>query len=249
MKQEIIDIINDKAARKLAFMIESKAKSYRAMIYAGIRVAIDGVTLKQVTEEIGYSSISAISKLVGKWNTKIAEGDIIVHRIVVAYNKLLNRKHRPQRNILLDSEEKGAARKHDASITKNLKRSKLIKKTKPKGRWCLGFWISEDDERFERKVKREAILFMQKYGAGRQPRMNGEYYPPGCNPKELDNDNSEWLPLKTAALYCGCSESKIEHAGQIEEIAKRAYKKNKGRNYYEYLISDLNEYIKNHKLQ
>lgn len=248
MEIKIINIINDKAGKQLARMTESKAKTYKAMLYAGVRVTLDDATLKQVAEEIGYSSISTISKLIHKWNAKVTEGDVVIHRIVAAYNKMLNRKHKTPKKIALQPEDTEDARMEvmtEIALEKVEKElhPKAVKADKPKGRWCLGFWLTPEDEMRERAAKRSAILFMQKYGKGRQPRMDGEYYSPGENPNK-PSDSTEWLPLDTAAMYCGCNASLIEKAGQNEEIARRIYKKNKSRNYYEYLISDLDKFIK-----
>lgn len=246
METTILNIINDKAKNQIARMSESKAKSYRAMLYAGVRVTLDDATLKQVAKEIGYSSISAISKLIHKWNDKVTEGDVTIHRIVTAYNKQLNRKHRTPRKISLETEDVEDAFTQIAlqELERELHRPK--KEDKPKGRYCLGFWLTPEDEMRERAAKRDTILFMQKYGKGRQPRMHGEFYTPGTN--ETPQDSSEWLPLETAALYCGCKADIIEKAGQNEEIARRVYKKNKSRNYYEYLVTDLDAFIKRNGL-
>lgn len=248
MEQKIVNIIEDKAGKQLVRMSETKAKSYKAMLYAGVRVTLDEVTLKQVAKEIGYSSISAISKLIHKWNDKVTEGDVVIHRIVAAYNKIHNRKYKIPKKIALQPEETEDAKMEAMSeITLEKVEKELHINTaeadKPKGRWCLGFWLSKEDDIRERVARRSAILFMQKYGKGRQPRMNGEYYSPGENPNK-PSDCAEWLPLDTAAMYCGCKATLIEKAGQNEEIRRRVYKRNKSRNYYEYLISDLDQFMK-----
>lgn len=251
MEQKIVNIIEDKAKKQLARMSETKAKSYKAMLYAGVRVTLDEVTLKQVAKEIGYSSISAISKLVHRWNDKVTEGDVTIHRIVSAYNALQKRKHRTPKKITLQAED--ASKEDDAFAEMELAEAKRILSTptpkdKPKGRWCLGFWITPEDEMHERAAKRASMLFFQKYGQGRQPRTHGEFYTPGSNPDDAPTDKSKWMPLETAAMYCGCKASLIEKAGQNEEIRRRVYKRNKSRNYYEYLVSDLDVFIKKNGL-
>lgn len=249
MEQKIVDIIEDKAKAQLARMSETKAKSYKAMLYAGVRVTLDEVTLKQVAKEIGYSSISAISKLVHRWNEKVTEGDVAIHRIVSAYNKLQKRKLRTPKKITLQTED--VSKEDDVFAEIELAEAKRILSTpkdKPKGRWCLGFWITPEDEMRERAAKRASMLFFQKYGQGRQPRTHGEFYTPGSNPEDRQADKSKWMPLETAAMYCGCNASVIEKAGQNEEISRRVYKRNKSRNYYEYLVSDLDVFIKKNGL-
>lgn len=245
MEQKIINIINDKAKSQLGKLSKTKQTSYRAMVYAGVRVTLDEATLKDVAEELSYS-IGGVAKLVNKWNVKVISGDVTIHRIVVAYNNLMNKKHRSPKTITINDVDGKVIVSDDESDRKEIyqKGKQATNAHKPKGKWVLGFFITPEEEMHERAAIRSAILFMQKYGKGREPRMNGEYYTPGDNPEEQKAiKESEWLPLETAARYCGCNESVIEKAAQNEDITRRIYKKSKSRNYYEYLVSDLDNFI------
>lgn len=111
----------------------------------------------------------------------------------------------------------------------------------------LGFTVTPEEERRARAVIRSSIMFFQNYGKGDLPRLHGEYYTPKNNAKNNDN-TSKWLPLYTAAIYCGCKPEAITMAAQEGTIERRAYKRCVNRYYYEYNIADLDEFIKRNNL-
>ncbi|MBD5357336.1 MAG: hypothetical protein HDR88_10085 [Bacteroides sp.] len=241
MEQTIIDIIDKKAQRQYVRMTETRRKAYRAMLYAGVQITINGYSVREIAPEIDYSE-SGTSKLVQKWTQLMQEGDITVNLIITAIQRLPKSKrfHRVNPNPTEPAE----------TVKENVARPLPIRplpvKTKVKN--VLGFLITPEDEMRERAAIRASILFFQSYGKGREPRLHGEYYTPGTNPDETIKDEGKWLPLDSAALYCGCKEEVINVAGQNGIIERRIYRRNASRNYYEYKIDDLDRFIRDNHL-
>lgn len=248
MEKAIIKIIDKKAANQYKRLTPSKLKAYRAMLYAGAQITLNGRSVRETAVEIEYSE-GGTSKLVQKWIALMREGDVTVNLIISAINKLP--KH--ERFKAVDTTEK-FTRKVDYSSTADETRAEERKPIatpkvgKPRYKNVLGFIITPEDEMRERAAIRSSILFFQDYGKGRQPRMNGEYYTPGTHTEVSVKDKEKWLPLETAALYCGCSAELIVKAGQNDIIERRVYKHSAGRNYYEYKVSDLNRFIRDNHL-
>lgn len=252
MEKVIIDIIDKKAARQYPKMTEVKRKAYRAMLYAGAQITQNGCTVRDIAAEIGYSE-SGTSKLVQKWIELMQEGDVTVNLIISAIGKLpaikrfQHAKKAIQQPTCKPTEAQFIKPKATPAPTPTDKKPLAPIATapsKPRVKKVLGFIITPEDEMRERAAKRAAILFMQSYGKGRQPRIHGEYYTPGTNPNDRAGDESKWLPLDTAALYCGCKAEVINIAGQEGIIERRVYKRNSNRNYYEYKVADLDRFIR-----
>lgn len=240
MEQDIIDIIDQKASRMYCRMTKTKRVAFRNMLYAGVQVTIGKKELKEVAEQIGYSETGTY-KLVNKYIQLVGKGDVTANLIATAVTKLIKKKQR--QNSLAPSAKMDTSKseiKNDVPIVTEM--PKIVKR-KPKKSVAFGFIFTPEDERRERAAIRSSILFFQKYGQGRPPRMNGEYYTPGTNPDDVKEEESKWLPLDTAALYCGCNEKIISLAGQNGFIERRLYKKNGHNNYYEYKVSDLDKFI------
>ncbi len=252
MEKTIIDIIDKKAMRQYKGMTEEKRKAYRVMLYAGVQITMNGCSVKDVSTETGYSE-SGIYKLVQKWIDFMQKGDITVNLIISAVRKLPKKTRSRQsgyassissRNITPAVNQKPKK----AEPHKNTTTAKDIKSNKSRNKNILGFIITPEDEMRERANIRASILFFQKYGQGRQPRLNGEYFTPGTNPSEQIVDEGKWLPLDTAALYCGCKEEIINEACQNGFIERRVYISNANRKYYEYKVSDLDRFITKNNL-
>ncbi len=87
MESSIIEIIDKKASRMYQTMSKTKRVAYRAMLYAGVQITHNKRTLKDISEEIGYSE-SGTSKLVQKWIGLMEKGDVTVNLIITAVKKL-----------------------------------------------------------------------------------------------------------------------------------------------------------------
>lgn len=111
---------------------------------------------------------------------------------------------------------------------------------------ALGFEFSPSQEEGIQRAIRSATIFMQSYGKGRTPVSGGYYYADGEAPS--DEPKGVWLTLSSAALYCGCTARRIEKAGQHETIRRRIYRRSGKLIYYEYLMEDLDTFIRNNKL-
>ena len=250
MEKVIIDIIDKKAVRQYARLIPTKRKAYRAMLYAGAQITLNGCTVREIAPEIGYSE-SGTSKLAQRWIELMREGDVTVNLIISAIHKLpANKRFQHGKTSKPNPKPKAQStpkrETHDPElIPEPLPKLKAVQ---PKVKKVLGFIITPEDELRERAAKRAAILFMQSYGKGRQPRMHGEYYTPGTNPNNDRESKKKWLPLETAALYCGCKAEYINNAGQCGIIERRVYKRNASRNYYEYNVADLDKFIRDNHL-
>lgn len=247
MDKTIIDIIDKKAMRQYRGMTETKKKAYRAMLYAGTQVTLNGYSVRDVALEIGYSE-SGTSKLVQKWIELMRNGNVTVNLIITATQKLpMNKRFQPhvknvspEINDCMDSVNEISTKSNSdtpvISTNTTLNKKNKIEKV-------LGFVITPEDKKRKRKAIRSSILFFQSYGKGAKPRMNGEYFSPGTNPAKKLIVEDSWLPLNTAALYCGCKEDVINAAGQNGTIERRVYRRNANRYYYEYKVTDLNRFI------
>lgn len=268
MEQAIIEVIDKKALRKYERMTEIKAKAYRAMLYAGVQVTLNGCTVREIAPEIGYTE-SGASKLVQKFINLISEGDVIVNQISVAYHKLPMSKryqHGKSGRVKIDHPDvitaSNPSPKRKASgntTTKSLKVS-AKKALRPAQKLeqmlaavrkeqanptckLIGWTFTREDLARERRAIRSAIRFFQDYGKGAHPKSWGGVYEttPNQNKKEI------WLPLYEAARYCGVPDEAITIAGDEELIGRR-----KAGMYtsaeYEYDIEDLDLFIKRNKL-
>ena len=248
MEKAIITIIDKKAANQYKRLTQPKLKAYRAMLYAGVQITLNGRSIRETAAEIEYSE-GGTSKLVQKWITLMREGDVTVNLIISAINRIPKR----ERFKTAETTDKITMKvdyssQVDKTQTEEPKPAATPKVGKPRCKNVLGFIITPEDEMRERAAIRSSILFFQEYGKGRQPRMNGEYYVPGTHTDASTKDKEKWLPLETAALYCGCSTELITTAAQCDMIERRVYKHSAGRNYYEYKVSDLNRFIKDNHL-
>lgn len=245
MEQTIIDIIDKKAQRQYKRLTETKRKAYRAMLYAGAQITLNGCSVREIASEIEYSE-SGTSKLVHKWIQLMQEGDIIVNLIITAIRKLPKSKRFRHMCDPMLKKMAVAASKPVIEVAKTV--PVVARPKRPEVKNVLGFNISPEDEMRERAVIRSSIIFFQTYGRGDKPRLNGEYYTPGTNPNQEVMNDGKWLPLDTAALYCGCKEEVINAAGQNGIIERRVYRRNANRNYYEYKVDDLDRFIRDNHL-
>lgn len=253
MEQVIIDIIDKKAAKQYNKLTPTKRKAYRAMLYAGAQITMNGCSVRDIAAEIGYSE-SGTSKLAQKWIELMRQGDVTVNLIIAAIQKLPKSKrfqhgkentpHVKLTPTVVAEEPKDEA----PQPTPAQASTPTSTESKRKGKYVLGFFITPEDEMRERAAIRSSILFFQTYGKGVQPRMHGEYYTPGTRRVEDKEDSKKWLPLDTAALYCGCKAEIISKAGQNGVIERRVYKRNANRNYYEYNVADLDKFIRDNHL-
>lgn len=255
MEQVIIDIIDKKAAKQYNKLTPTKRKAYRAMLYAGAQITLNGYSVRDIAAEIGYSE-SGTSKLAQKWIELMRQGDVTVNLIIAAIQKLpkskrfqhgkANAPHVKLTPTVVSEESKDEAPQSTPAQTPTPVSTSTG--SKRKGRYVLGFFITPEDEMRERAAIRSSILFFQTYGKGAKPRMNGEYYTPGTHQTKGNEDSKKWLPLDTAALYCGCKAEIISKAGQDGVIERRVYKRNANRNYYEYNVADLDKFIRDNHL-
>lgn len=252
MEKAIIDIIDKKAANQYARLIPSKQRAYRTMLYAGAQITLNGYSVREIAVEIGYSE-SATSKMAQKWIELMRKGDVTVNLVIAAVQKLpISNRFQCGKTAMQKSAEKAAAAKCQKELpqpaTTASQSVKAMSSSKPMNKKILGFRITPEDEMRERAAIRSSILFFQTYGKGAQPRMHGEYYTPGTRRVEEKEDSKKWLPLDTAALYCGCKAEIISKAGQDGVIERRVYKRNANRNYYEYNVADLDKFIRDNHL-
>ena len=224
MEQDIIDIITLTDAKRLSKMSEAKATSYMKTVYVGLRVDVDGCVANAVASEIGYNNTSAY-KLMSRWKEMVEAGDPSVKALVAAYRKYIKGGRKPviERPAKTISDEERVRR-------------------------AFGFDFTDKDRANMRAAVRESIRFMEKYGKGVNPRMHGEYYSPGTSP-DAEEAKKQWIHQEQATLYCGCSLDILNKAAQQEEIQRRLYKRSGSRNFYEFLVNDLDKFIvKNHLL-
>lgn len=247
MEQTIIDIIDKKAQRQYRRLTETRRKAYRAMLYAGAQITINGCSVREIAPEIEYSE-SGTSKLVQKWIQLMQDGDITVNLIIKAIHKLPKNKRFQHKYTSIPKEAPLTPPSKPVKVEVPKPVPVIVRPAKPRVKNVLGFRITPEDEMRERAAIRSSILFFQKYGKGREPRLNGEYYTPGTNPDEIVKDEGKWLPLDTAALYCGCKEEVINAAGQNGIIERRVYRRKANRNYYEYKVDDLDRFIRDNHL-
>ncbi len=246
MEKTIIDIIDKKAQRQYNRMTGIKRKAYRAMLYAGVQITLNGYSVREIAPEIDYSE-SGTTKLVQKWIQLMQGGDVTVNLIINAVQKIpMSRRLAHKQTPVKESEPITPSTPVQVETPKPM--PAITRPTKTKVKNVLGFLITPEDEMRERAAIRSSILFFQSYGKGKEPRMNGEYYTPGTNPDEVVKDEGKWLPLDTAALYCGCKEEVINIAGQNGIIERRVYRRNANRNYYEYKVDDLDRFIRDNHL-
>lgn len=246
MEKTIIDIIDKKAQRQYNRMTGIKRKAYRAMLYAGVQITLNGYSVREIAPEIDYSE-SGTTKLVQKWIQLMQGGDVTVNLIINAVQKIpMSRRLAHKQTPVKESEPITPSTPVQVEIPKPM--PAITRPTKTKVKNVLGFLITPEDEMRKRAAIRSSILFFQSYGKGKEPRMNGEYYTPGTNPDEVVKDEGKWLPLDTAALYCGCKEEVINIAGQNGIIERRVYRRNANRNYYEYKVDDLDRFIRDNHL-
>ena len=81
MEQVITDIIDKKAAKQFNKLTPTKRKAYRAMLYAGAQITMNGYSVRDIAAEIGYSE-SGTSKLAQKWIELMRQGDVTVNLII-----------------------------------------------------------------------------------------------------------------------------------------------------------------------
>lgn len=242
MQKIVIDTIDKKAAKQYAKMTEIKREAYRAMLYAGAQVTVNGRKLKDVADELGYSE-SGAHKLVTKWLELLNAGDVTANLVATAIQRL---RCSPKFSDVVAAKKTGPM---DAAETARPKTEPCVRRTgrKRSARGipdrCLGFVVTPEDEMRYRAAVRSAIIFMRKYGRGISPRVSGEYYAPGTKPQPEPSDEDKWLPIDVAAPYCGCDASVITEAGKRGHIERRVYKQTKCRIYYEYKVSDLDQFI------
>ena len=91
MEQVITDIIDKKAAKQFNKLTPTKRKAYRAMLYAGAQITMNGYSVRDIAAEIGYSE-SGTSKLAQKWIELMRQGDVTVNLIIAAIQKLPKNK-------------------------------------------------------------------------------------------------------------------------------------------------------------
>ena len=87
MEKTIIDIIDKKAQRQYNRMTGIKRKAYRAMLYAGVQITLNGYSVREIAPEIDYSE-SGTTKLVQKWIQLMQGGDVTVNLIINAVQKI-----------------------------------------------------------------------------------------------------------------------------------------------------------------
>lgn len=224
INQEVSELIESKLHSHLEKLTATRARSLRLMLYCGLRVTIEGETVTNTASEL-ECSISYVTKLTQQFVQRLADGDVTVNLVVNAFRKMLakNRTTQPRKK----SASKPDSRKLYASAGSEA------------GIPCKAITTYTAQEEADiRHAIRESIKFMAKYGKGTAPRMNGEYYTPAP-----DNGIKEtWLPLNHAALYCGTSPDVIKEAGVNGILSRRIYRKCNGHVFYEYLLSDLDDF-------
>lgn len=226
--EEIYNIIDKKAAYDLAKCSIRRRKVYRDMLYAGVQVTLNGRTLDEVASEIGYSK-DYTSHLVQNWRRMVEAGDVTANLIIAAVNRLPKYKR-----FRLDNGYSRREKTERSPVTHSvLDKFKTIN--------VLGFRITPEDNRRARAAVRDAILFFDKFGKGSKDAS-------GAVASVTDGTKTKWLPLETAAIYCGCTVDEVKRAGESEIIECRIYRRSRSHCYYEYKLEDLDKFIQEHNL-
>lgn len=220
MENIIVNIIDQYARDKYLLMTEDAIDTYRRMVYAGIQITLNDHNVLFVAKELKVTP-HVVSHFIRQWCKLIESNDPHIISIMKAYRQEQKRERKEGFNFRV--------------------------RTKKKTHNSLGFVFTEEDERRERAAIRDSILFFQTYGQGAKPRTKGEYYTPGTNPSDIEA-KKQWLPQATASTYCNCTENTLIKAAQAGEIERRPYKMRQSKVMYEYLISDLDKFIKAHQL-
>lgn len=229
-----MELIEAKGSGVLSRMTEGRAKTFRLMVYAGLRFYYDDYTLVMISEETGYTA-GGISKLLDKWKKALAEGSVAANAIETAYAK---QRKRPAREV--------KPRKHRGQneAAQAVELGKIRKSNK--GHYSLGFRFSAEDEKSMRAAIRKSIVYFTTYGKGRTPRKNGAYYSPDDRPSETAK--TVWIIHDQAVSYCGCTEEMLTAAAERGEIERRIYTRSGNHVYYEYSCADLDKFIEANNL-
>lgn len=101
------------------------------------------------------------------------------------------------------------------------------------GSWCLGFFISDEEETFARRVKLEAVKFMERFC--RPVSAMG-----GFIPAETEM-TKEWMSRSQALAFTGWEGTFLDRMARNGEVAKRRYTANSEsrRSQWEYRREDL----------
>lgn len=218
MKNELCELIKDKAARSRALLSSAKWRTLACSLYAGPRVLIDGISIKAAAREMGYSP-TGVAKMVRKWQELKAVRDKEVLAIEKAYSRMVGKLPAPPPPELVP-------------LPSNPRLQ------------LFGFAFTQDDEERMAKAMRGADNFMEKYGKGQQPRLHGEYYAPNPASPNALYPSERWLTEQSAALYCGCSVAELAQAAKEGIVERRIYRrvhfyKRSDQLYYEYKVESL----------
>lgn len=239
MEDNIYKLIKNKAQREISEMTEAKANTYVRMCYAGLRAEVDNAKIIDIAKELDYTA-SGVSKLVSKWLIIRSGGDVTSNLIAAAYIKQIKGGGNANKKTDVPSIATYVKEDVEQAITSTATK----RRTKGYKFKLFNLKLTENDIKRERACIRESIKFMEKYGKGNQPRMHGEYYIPGTSPSDMDKDKGEWLSEGSAAMYCGCLVDVLNKAANQELVERRVHLKGKRKNYYEYKISSLDDFIK-----
>lgn len=235
MDAQIVDTINMRAANHLATLSDTSKTLFVTTAYAGIQVLFNGYSLKRMATELGYST-QTVSQFVSNWERLLKEGDMVANMVSLPFGQFgkstIEGDSKSHKDVL-------AYRKAYADFI--CKINKCCKEHVT-ARKVLGFSITPEDELREREVIRLSIRFMRNYGKGHQPNDGDVTYI--TYPEDDNAENGFWIPLHWAARYCGCSHDIIQDAATFGLIARRLYKRTVEGGFYEYNVSDLDQFIK-----
>lgn len=241
MERHIIELVDKCARTEYAKFTPVKKTAYRFMLYAGVQVTLNGCTAREIATELDISE-PVLSRYVKEWRDRSAKGDPVVSAIDRNYHRLpMNKRYRYLK-------EREAARRGKAvkKVLDTHEEGSILESVaappKPKTKKVLGFVITPEDEARAQFAMRQAVLFMETYGAGEQPRVGGECFPAGTNPNA--KSEGRWLNVNSASLYCGCKREVIENAGREGLIERRPYTRSSHHIYYEYEVESLNQFAR-----
>lgn len=210
MDSKILDIITKVAKSELVKHTEEKRKRLLRIYYAGIVSHFFDAKLAGLAIDTGLS-ISGAKKLIIKFDAMLKDGDIACNMLMLEFMQQQGLDYMPVRRSI---------------------------KRKPTQKISLGFKFSEEDELNMIHAIRQSILFMNDYGKGEHPIVNGGYFRPAQKP---DKRSGRWLTIDAASWYSGIDKNVIIGKAKDGSITRRVYKVINGRTYYEYSVEDLDK--------
>lgn len=186
-------------------------RTYKAQLdtaFTGLKMLYEDVRNTDIAKELGISR-SWVTKMRSSYEAQLAGREPYISKITKAYLKV----HRKPARM------------------SSIKPTETKINTKPKK--YLGFVFNGEEIARINSAVRSSVLFMQKYGHGKE---NGYNLPHNV---ENENEGFIWLDLRMASHYCQCSEKDILKAYKAGKLTRRICGRVLGLVYYEYRLDRL----------